>query len=75
MHDLTQFQERERERERENVSVSDTLIMWVVIIHLLAQLHTIFIDFFLMRPDTPILYKIKKISINFSNTRINLLPI
>ena len=68
---------RERERERENVSVSDTLIMRVVvgIIQLLAQLHTIFIDFFLIRPDTPILYKIKKISINFSNPRINLLPI
>ena len=69
MQDLTQF------LERENVSGSDSLIIRVAIIQLLARLHTIFIDFFLIRPDTPILYKIKKISINLSNPRINLLPI
>ena len=49
MQDLTQF------LERENVSGSDSLIIRVAIIQLLARLHTIFIDFFLVRPDTPIL--------------------
>ena len=43
MQDLTQF------LERENVSGSDSLIIRVAIIQLLARLHTIFIDFFLVR--------------------------